>query len=261
MPYFDGAKGRVYFKRWRSGHTDAVIVFLHGYGEHSGFYHRLGNVLNHANIELFALDQIGHGLSEGERAVIASFDDLVANGRRLTEIAVSSVPGVPVFLMGHSIGAIAATLAIMEDSTTFAGAVLTGSLLSPVPWVLDLVEAGDDATFELELSMLSSDPLYLDEIENDQLAFSTDEGAKSLARIIPPAWEAIAHGFGDVELPILFLQGEFDVLGPVEIARSWANRLAKAKMVVFEGQQHDILNESVHADVAKEIIAFVESHR
>jgi len=174
---------------------------------------------------------------------------------------VSSVPGVPVFLIGHSIGAIAAALAIMEDPTSFTGAVLTGSLLSPVPWVLNLVQAGDDATFELELSMLSSDPLYLDEIENDQLAFSTDEGAKSLARIIPPAWEAIAHGFGDVELPILFLQGEVDVLGPVGIARSWANRLAKAKMVVFEGQQHDILNESVHANVAKEIIAFVESHR
>jgi len=68
MPYFDGAKGRVYFKRWCSGHKDAVIVFLYSYGEHSGFYHRLDNVLNHANIELFALDQIGHGLSEGERA-------------------------------------------------------------------------------------------------------------------------------------------------------------------------------------------------
>lgn len=58
-----------------------------------------------------------------------------------------------------------------------------------------------------------------------------------------------------------FLHGELDVLGQAEIARSWASRLAKEKIVVFEGQQHDILNESVHADVAKEIIAFVESYQ
>ena len=64
------------------------MVFLHGFGEHSGLYHRFGNALNGAGIDLWALDEIGHGLTDGDRAVIRSIDDLVENGRRLTAIAV-----------------------------------------------------------------------------------------------------------------------------------------------------------------------------
>jgi hypothetical protein len=46
MPTFDGATGRVYYKTWPvPGQRAAAIVFLHGFGEHSGLYHRLGNTL------------------------------------------------------------------------------------------------------------------------------------------------------------------------------------------------------------------------
>ena len=61
----------------------AAVVFLHGFGEHAGLYHRLGNALSSSGVELWALDEIGHGLSDGERATIRSVDDLVENGRRL----------------------------------------------------------------------------------------------------------------------------------------------------------------------------------
>ena len=187
MPFFEGATDRVYFRHWRVSNPDAVIVFLHGYGEHSGLYHRFAHAVNAANTDLFALDEIGHGLTGGERAVIDSCDDLVENALRLTVLAAIAYPGVPVFVRGHSLGAVAAALTIARRPDRYAGAILTGSLLSPVPRVLDLVAAGERATFELELSDLSSEPQYLDELGNDPLGFSTDPGAKSLARILPPA--------------------------------------------------------------------------
>jgi alpha-beta hydrolase superfamily lysophospholipase len=260
MPYFNGATGRVYYRRWNPPSCDAVVIFLHGYGEHSGFYHRLGNTLNHANIELVALDEIGHGLSEGDRGVVNSFDDLVENGRRLTQLATDASPGVPIFLMGHSMGAIAAALTIMDDPRPYHGAILTGSLLSPVRWVLDLIEAGEQATFEIEFTDLSSDPAYLDEIANDALASSTTLALSLLAPIIPPAWELLDQGFAKTELPMLFIQGELDILGPVDEARRWVARLPNAQIKVFEEKHHDILNETVHREVADEIIAFIQLH-
>jgi alpha-beta hydrolase superfamily lysophospholipase len=85
MPYLGGTACRVYFRAWRArAPRSAAVVFLHGFGEQSGLYHRLGNALAVAGIDLWALDEIGHGLSEGERAVIGSIDDLVENGYRLT---------------------------------------------------------------------------------------------------------------------------------------------------------------------------------
>ena len=67
----------------RAGPRAAAVVFLHGFGEHSGLYHQLGNTLNNTRIELWALDEIGHGLTEGDRAVIRSIDDLVQSGREV----------------------------------------------------------------------------------------------------------------------------------------------------------------------------------
>ncbi len=88
MPYFEGVSGSVYYKSWRvAPPRRAAVVFLHGFGEHSGLYHRLGNALNSSGIELWALDQIGHGLTDGERAALRSVDDLVENGRRLAALA------------------------------------------------------------------------------------------------------------------------------------------------------------------------------
>jgi hypothetical protein len=46
VPYFDGVAGKTYFKAWRAdAPRSAAVIFLHGFGEHSGLYHRLGNTL------------------------------------------------------------------------------------------------------------------------------------------------------------------------------------------------------------------------
>ncbi len=177
MPTFDGATGRVYYKAWRvPGPRSAAVVFLHGFGEHSGLYHRLGNTLNASGIELWALDEIGHGLTEGDRAVIGSIDDLVENGRRLTALAEAVQPGAPVWLAGHSLGAAAAAVSATRDPGRYAGLILSGAAISPLDWVVAL---GDDDAAELSLDPadLSSDPFYLDELTYDPLAFTSAAGA------------------------------------------------------------------------------------
>jgi len=73
VPFFDGSTGRVYFRAWHAAvPRSAAVIFLHGFGEHSGLYHRLGDALTAQGIDLWALDEIGHGLTEGDRAVIRS---------------------------------------------------------------------------------------------------------------------------------------------------------------------------------------------
>jgi pimeloyl-ACP methyl ester carboxylesterase len=59
---------------------------------------------------------------------------------------------------------------------------------------------------------------------------------------------------------MLFIQGELDILGPVDEARRWVARLPNAQIKVFEEKHHDILNETVHREVADEIIAFIQLH-
>jgi alpha-beta hydrolase superfamily lysophospholipase len=257
MPLFDGAAGRVYYKAWRvPGQRTAAVVFLHGFGEHSGLYHRLGNTLNASGIELWALDEIGHGLTEGERAVIASIDDLVENGRRLTALAEAAQPGAPVWLAGHSLGSAAAAVSAARDPGRYAGLILSGAALSPLDWVLALAQ-DENAEISLDPADLSSDPFYLDELTYDPLAFTSAAGARSLAAVLPPAWAEAAAGLPQVDLPVLLVHGADDPVVPVGQARDWAGRLKRARLAEFPGARHDVLNETVHREVAAAVTEFI----
>jgi alpha-beta hydrolase superfamily lysophospholipase len=256
MPTFDGSTGRVYYKAWRvPAPRTAAVVFLHGFGEHSGIYHRYGNTLNRAGIELWALDEIGHGLTEGERAAVGSIDDLVENGRRLTTLAEAVQPGTPVWLAGHSLGSAVAAVSAMRDPGRYAGLILSAALLSRLDWVAAL--ADDDADdIALDPSDLSSDPFYLDEMAYDPLAFTGDVSGRGLATALSQAWAQL-DGFRQVTLPVLFVHGSDDPIVPVADAREWAGRLKRARLAEFAGARHDILNEAVHREVAATITEFI----
>jgi alpha-beta hydrolase superfamily lysophospholipase len=257
VPYFEGVSGSVYFKSWRTAPPRrAAVVFLHGFGEHSGLYHRLGNTLTSSGIELWALDEIGHGLSDGDRAVIRSVDDLVENGRRLTALAEAAEPGTPLILAGHSLGGVAAAVSAVRGSAHYDGLVLSGTPLSPLEWVIALREGGE-SDLALDPLDLSSDPFYLDELENDPLAFTSAAGAQSLGDVLPPAWVEFEQGFGDVALPILFVHGGDDPIAPVSDARAWSARVPNGRIAEFAGARHDVLNESVHREVSAAITRFV----
>lgn len=257
MPYFDGAGGRVHYRSWLSDDPRAAIVFLHGFGEHSGLYERLGAALNAEDIDLWALDQIGHGLSDGERGIAGSIDNLEANGRRLTELAREARPQLPLFIAGHSLGGVTAAVAIARDPSPWVGAVLSGTAIEPPEWVTAALEDEQEG-LSLEPSDLSSDEWYLDALANDPLAFTETEG--SPLDTLPAAWDVLATRFAGVELPVLFVHGEADPVASVSGVRAWASRLPHADTVAFPGARHDVLNERVHADVADAIARWVAQH-
>jgi alpha-beta hydrolase superfamily lysophospholipase len=252
MPFFDGAEGRVYYRSWPAATPRAGVVFLHGYGEHSGFYHRFAAALNHRDVSLWALDEIGHGLTDGARGVVRSLDALEANARRLAALAATESPDLPLVLAGHSLGAAAAALAITRDPAPFAGAVLSGAPLAPVSW-FDASAA--DNGLALELADLSADPGYLDQLENDPLGFIESEGPPLSA--LPAAWAELSTTFTTVSVPVLLVHGERDVVAPVADSRDWAARIERVQLFEVPDGRHDILNDTTHARVAEAIAAFV----
>lgn len=144
MPTFDGVTGRVYFKAWRIPRPRrAAVVYLRGSCGRTGQYYRLGNALCTAGIELWALDQAagqaGAPPVPATPATAATIEDLAENGRRLTALAQAARPGGPVFLAGHSLGALAAAVAALRDPRRYAGLILSGA---PLPSPGDELLAG-----------------------------------------------------------------------------------------------------------------------
>jgi pimeloyl-ACP methyl ester carboxylesterase len=118
-------------------------------------------------------------------------------------------------------------VAAAREPGRYAGLILSGAALSPLDWVLAL---GDDDAAELDLDLadLSSDPFYLDELAYDPLAFTSAAGGRTLATVLPQAWDELAGAFGQVTLPVLFVHGSEDPVVPVAHARAWSGRLRRA---------------------------------
>ncbi len=133
----DGA--RLPLTRWRpEGDPRATVIALHGFTEHGGVFYTLGPSLAAAGYDVVAVDQRGFGRT-ASRGHWAGRARMVADVRALHRRLRRRHPQRPVHLLGHSMGAALATLAV-----TGAGAIEPASttLIAPafrswdtLPWI------------------------------------------------------------------------------------------------------------------------------
>ncbi len=254
MPVFDTDRGPVYYRHWPAATPRAGVVFLHGYGEHSGLYHRYAFALNAAGIDVWAVDQYGHGLSPGERGDFGSLADSSALADRLTELAEGEQPGLPLVAQGHSFGSLATLFRLIESPERYRSGVISGAPLVPIPEMLDA-----DTSMDLDPSWLSTDPFYLDSLAHDPLAFVGGDGS-TLAQELDAAWDRMGAELPKLTVPTLALHGDADPIAPAGAVTAYAEQVEALSARVFPGAHHDVLNEAAHAEVAAAVIAFIAEH-
>jgi alpha-beta hydrolase superfamily lysophospholipase len=133
-----GAELFVY--RWQpDAPAKAVVQITHGLSEHAGRYERLASALTGAGYAVYAHDHRGHGRTARIPADLGFFadadgwrlciDDLWLLNRRIA----ADHPGLPVILLGHSMGSFMTQQFIAEHGEALAGAVLSASSGKPPP--------------------------------------------------------------------------------------------------------------------------------
>ncbi|MBB3601628.1 alpha-beta hydrolase superfamily lysophospholipase [Mycolicibacterium sp. BK556] len=251
MPFIDHDLGRAYYRHWAALEPRAAVIFLHGFGEHTGVYHRLGFALNAAGIDLWAVDQFGHGLSPGARGDFGRLEDSSALGESLTKLAEQTTPGIPLIAQGHSYGAVVTLFRLLDQPQRYRAAIISGAPVVPVPELLDT-----DTSLDLDPHWLSDDEFYLDAMENDPLAF-VEADSVPLARELDRAWDHFGSELPKLTVPTLAIHGELDPIAPVSALRAYAEQIEPLRLREFPGAHHDILNETVHREVASAILEFI----
>ena len=61
-------------------------------------------------------------------------------------------------------------------------------------------------------------------------------------------------------MPTLALHGTADVIAAVGGVQAYAEQIEPLQFKGFHGFHHDILNESVHREVAATIVEFIDAH-
>ncbi|PXX68902.1 alpha-beta hydrolase superfamily lysophospholipase [Nocardia tenerifensis] len=225
MPFFDGARGRMHYRRWPVDNGVASVLLLPGTGQHSGHYHRFARALRAADIETWALDTSGQGLSEGDHGNPGTLAELVADARMLFDLVHAASPRTPVILMGHSLGAVTVLALFGAAEPETAGASADSAALRAYPLRPAL---SADAVAGLVLSGTPKRALG---------------GGASGAAGTP-----LPRG-----LPILAVHGVEDRRAPIDAVRVWTQRHESVDLREYADSGHDLLHEPVHARVAADI--------
>ena len=131
---FDGADGRIHVTTWSGAEAPRFVTLLaHGYGEHAGRYEHVAAMLVGLGAVVYAPDHLGHGQSSGERALVDDIEVLVTDLHIVADRARTDHPGLPVVLVGHSMGGLIAARFAQRYLAELTALVLSGPVVGGNP--------------------------------------------------------------------------------------------------------------------------------
>ena len=249
-------------RHWQpNGPARAALLLVHEIGEHSGRYEHVGAAFAEAGIDVVAPDQRGFGRSGGRRAHVKHFDEFLADIEML--IGERRTLGVPVILMGHSLGGLISIAYLLGHRPQPDLAVLSSpALAAQLPaWqriaapVLGTVLPRLKIPADFDGGVLSRDEAVQVAYENDPLRvpFSTARLGREVLRIM----KSVAITLDRLHVPTYVLHGSDDTLVPVT-ASAPLGTLAHVERRVWGGLRHECLNEPEHDEVIAAIVAWID---
>lgn len=267
-----GARGNSLLARaWLPRTPERVLLLVHGYGEHSGRYEHVGAWLAARGCAVHAYDQQGHGRSSGRRCHVRRFGDFLDDLEIVRKQAAGEHAGLPLFLVGHSMGGLIVAAFLRERRPEAAGAVLSGPAIAfghelprlrmLVARSLRYVAPRLSVPAALDPNGLSRDPQVVRAYVEDPLV--CDKLTLSLAAELFAAVARTGAGAADVRLPVLLLHGEEDPLCPVEASRRFYAELTTegSALRTYPGLRHEIFNEPEREKVLQDLLDWVSARQ
>jgi alpha-beta hydrolase superfamily lysophospholipase len=260
--------GRLYHQAWGLEGARGVVVLAHGLSEHSGRYEHVAERLVGEGFAVEAVDHRGHGRSEGARALV-EVDDLVEDLDRLVDAAVGAHPGVPLFLLGHSMGGLIAAEYAMGHQHRLAGLVLSAPLAaleaaSPVTRLTARVisaVAPRLGLVEIDSALVSRNPEVVRAYDFDPLVYRGRLPARTVSELAS-AIGSLPERATAITLPVLIMYGSGDHLVP-PAGSVMLDSVISSKdktLKVYDGLFHEILNEPEQETVLDDLCAWLLAH-
>lgn len=254
-----GTRSTITAREWPHERPRYVALVAHGYGEHIGRYAGLAAVLVAHGAAVLGPDHLGHGESGGERVLVGDFEDVVTDLHSVADLARATYPGVPLVLIGHSMGGLIASRFAQRYGDELTALVLSGPVIGDwaLPGRLLALDAIPDVP--IKPAALSRDPEVGAVYAADPLVWHGPMKRPTLeafARTLTTVADA-----GDIgRLPLLWLHGGDDRLVPLPGSRVGVERLNGGESTehVYPGARHEVFHETNRAEVFADLIRFLD---
>ncbi|XP_078270817.1 monoglyceride lipase-like [Rhinoraja longicauda] len=135
FPHIINQDGMYLFCRyWEPATTPrAMVMIIHGAGEHSGNYTNITPIFTQLSLFVFAHDHIGHGHSEGLRLRVSQFNHYVRDCIQHIEMMRERYPSLPLYIISHSLGGPIAINVATQKPHYIAGMIFMAPLVQMNP--------------------------------------------------------------------------------------------------------------------------------
>lgn len=249
----------------------AIVLIVHGYGEHSTRYTHVADALVNASYAVYTLDHRGHGKSEGLQAYFASLDDAVKDLRAYFETIQRQHPGQKIFVYGHSMGSLISLAFTLKYQPDVAGLIITGTALTGEETVAaPLIAIGKVVqrfipTFPLMpalgLDELASDPSVGEVYGKDPLVYRGKWRIGMGIGLILAGRDLQAQ-IQNLKLPLLIMHGEEDKVTPISGSHMVRDKALSVDKTFksFPKMRHEIHNDFSKGEVIDTMIQWLDGH-
>ncbi|MFC4402569.1 alpha/beta hydrolase [Gracilibacillus xinjiangensis] len=274
--FFQAKDGlQLFYQTWVPSKPKAVIIIIHGAGEHSGKYRPFSEQCMKQDIAVVGFDLRGFGQSEGARGHINTFQEYIDDLHKLMEWVSTRFDGLPIFLFGHSLGG----LVVIRYSQIYAnetkGVILSAPALAlrykipilakkaleissrfvpalsinPMKWQSIIRRMGHLASYLPPENALLHDPYMTAEITPKWLAELLQNGVNAL------------RDSASFRYPVLCVYDEKDPIIQPVIIQNFLDKLeVDKKWLSFNDGFHHILHPSYHQKTIADILNWMD-HR
>lgn len=254
---FDGT--RLFLQTEVPATAKAIVVIVHGLCEHQGRYDYVARKLTDRGFGVYRFDHRGHGQSEGKPIFYNDFNEMIDDVNVVVELAQKENPGLPVFLIGHSMGGFAVTTFGMKYPNKVKGIVASGAATRFNSEFAIPPDMPVDAYFPNALAdAISSDPAVVEAYKNDPLV-----GKEVSFGLFYRLFEGVTWNKANSDKlvdPILLLHGNNDALVSEKDSRDLFGDIAAEDktLKIYPFLFHEIFNEPSKDEVLEDAISWLE---
>jgi alpha-beta hydrolase superfamily lysophospholipase len=245
----------------------AVIIFVHGLGEHIQRYNHWSELLTKEGIAFTGMDLPGHGRSEGVRGNIKSYAQTDEMLDIMMENVSKTFQGIPVFIYGHSLGGGIVLDYILRKKPVIKGAIVTSPWLKlsfepdkfkiAIASVMKYILPGLIQPSGLVVNHISHDKDVVEKYVADPLVH--DKISVGLFHSAMRAGRTALENASGLSIPLLIMHGSDDRMCSPEGSRIFASKTGMAELKIWDGGYHEIHNEPFRAEVFEYLMKWINN--
>ncbi|PQJ79683.1 alpha/beta hydrolase [Polaribacter porphyrae] len=258
---------KFYGQTWTANTTKAVVVLVHGMGEHSARYQHVAQKLTDNNFSVVAFDHFGHGKTAGKRGHNPNFEAVLESVNKTIEKAKKLFPEKPIFLYGHSMGGNVVINYVLKKTSNLNGVIATSPFLQlafeppkiklAVGKLLQKIAPSMTMSNELNANHISRDKTEVDAYINDPLIHNKISPNFSLTFIDTGKW-AIENA-NKLMMPMFLLHGTDDKIIDFKGTQEFANNTNKATLKLYKDGYHELHNDLCKVEMLEDVVNWLNA--